>query len=127
MARRLGWRAAHFPTANPEGRYRTVTAADAVGYPDATLLRHRVVWIEFKSEKGRLSDAQAFWCLQLLQAGQELYVARPSDSEAVQRVLEASRFWAEPEPWATNEVDLIFALRRRTWDEVRKAFAKVAA
>ena len=90
MARRLGWMCAHFPTAQTEeGRFRTTIAADAKGYPDATLVRERIIWVEFKAEKGPLRPQQAVWLHALLEAGQEVYLARPSDSGALERVLKA--------------------------------------
>ena len=89
MAHHLGWLCAHFPTSNPEGRYRTAVAADAKGYPDCTFVRDRVIWVEFKSDVGRLRPEQAAWLAALLKVGSEVYVARPKDSGALQRVLES--------------------------------------
>jgi hypothetical protein len=47
------------------------------GYPDWTLARERVVFLELKTETGKVSDAQAYWVDVLVRAGAEIWVARP--------------------------------------------------
>lgn len=55
------------------------------GYPDLTLVRPpSLVFAELKTAKGRLAPAQMVWLEQLRAAGQEAYVWRPDDFEAVQ-------------------------------------------
>lgn len=79
LCRMLGWR-----------RYHTLRSKGSPsGYPDLTLVRDRVVFIELKTEKGKLSDRQRDWLEALLNAGAEAYVARPSDLQAVSAVLHA--------------------------------------
>ena len=57
---------------------RTAMSGDP-GFPDIVALRERVVWIELKAVKGRLSVEQSRWLAQLGYAGQEAHVWRPSD------------------------------------------------
>jgi hypothetical protein len=57
------------------------------GWPDLVLLRERLVLIELKTERGKLSDAQRDWLNALRKAGVEAYVARPRDLEALADLL----------------------------------------
>lgn len=103
-----GWRVAHFRTSRQTCRacygnesvrqlckackgtgqtWRTPVEADGKGFPDLILVRERVVWIETKSEDGRLSAEQEEWLKALRSAGQEAHVMRPSDWEKVERIL----------------------------------------
>lgn len=52
------------------------------GYPDLTLVRDRVVFVELKSETGRLTPQQHAWIGALNVAGAEVYVWRPADFDA---------------------------------------------
>ena len=64
-----------------------------IGYPDLTLVRPpEVLFVELKTEKGRLSASQRVWS-ELLQAcpGVDYYLWRPSDNEAVIQVLGGSQ------------------------------------
>lgn len=61
------------------------------GFPDETLVRDRVVFLELKTETGKLSDHQKEWLTALHRAGAEVYVARPRDLQAVAEVLQARR------------------------------------
>jgi VRR-NUC domain len=59
-----------------------------VGFPDLVLVRRpRVVWIEVKTERGRLSDAQRAWINELADCGQEVHVVRPSQWRVVEELL----------------------------------------
>lgn len=78
LARMLGWKAYH--TLRSQG--------SESGYPDWTLIRERVVWLELKREKGVVSDTQAEWITALLKAGAEVYVVRPRHLEAIAHVLQ---------------------------------------
>lgn len=79
-ARHLGWRVAHFGAATVRsGRVLTPVLADGAGFPDLVLVRERIVYVELKSAKGRLSPRQREWMRALLEAGQEAYVWRASD------------------------------------------------
>ena len=60
------------------------------GFPDEVFLnpaRKRMIFIEFKSEKGRIRPAQKEWIEALQLCGQEAAIWRPSDLETIKRVL----------------------------------------
>lgn len=63
------------------------------GYPDLTMVRERagctrsLIFVELKTEKGRLSEVQQMWIHGLSAASQRVYVWRPSDWPAIERVL----------------------------------------
>lgn len=66
------------------------------GFPDLVLVhprRKRVVFLELKREKGKLSAAQASWIRDLHCAGAEVYVARPRHLDALAKVLAGQ--WVE--------------------------------
>jgi hypothetical protein len=70
LAEQLGWKRAY----HVYDSRRTHS-----GWPDLVLVRDRIVYLELKTEKGKLSDAQKGWLQDLTAAGGEAYVARPSD------------------------------------------------
>ena len=79
LARMLSWR-----------RYHTFRSTRSTpGFPDETLVRDRVIFLELKTETGKLSDAQKDWLSALLKASAEAYVARPSDLEDLAEVLQS--------------------------------------
>lgn len=58
------------------------------GFPDLCLVRERVIWVELKSERGKLSERQMEWLETLKAAGAETYVWRPEDwPDAVAKTL----------------------------------------
>lgn len=57
------------------------------GYPDWTLIRERVIWLELKREKTHCTDAQVEWLARLVAAGAEVYVPRPRNFDALGQVL----------------------------------------
>jgi VRR-NUC domain len=60
------------------------------GFPDLVAVspsRRRIVYLELKREKTKLTGDQARWILDLLAAGGEVYVARPRNLQALTRVL----------------------------------------
>lgn len=61
MAQHLGWRVAHFRPAQTEKGWRTPVAADGKGWPDLVLVRDRVLFVELKTDKGKLSLDQEQW------------------------------------------------------------------
>lgn len=69
LAKATGWHRYH--------TYRSTKSP--AGFPDLVLVRERVVYIELKSESGKLSKAQAQWILWLLEAAAEVVIARPHD------------------------------------------------
>lgn len=89
LARQLGWRVHHTrPAQYRSGRWATPLTGDA-GLPDLILLRPpRLVFAELKSERGRVSKAQAEWLDALQQCvGVEVYLWRPSDWQAIVKIL----------------------------------------
>ncbi len=82
LARTLGW--THV--------YHTYNSRkSAHGFPDLILLRDRLIAIELKREKGKLTDQQIDWARALLKAEAEIYVVRPRNLEAIAAVLAARR------------------------------------
>ena len=53
------------------------------GFPDLTLCKRRLIFIECKTATGKLSPDQARWIIHLLGAGQEVYLARPEHYERI--------------------------------------------
>lgn len=77
IARVFGW----FP-------YHTLRSKGSQpGYPDWTLVRDRVVFLELKREKTNVTPAQAEWLRRLAAADAEVYVARPRNFDALAHVL----------------------------------------
>jgi len=87
LAHMLGWKVAHFRPARTEKGWRTPVAADGAGFPDLVLVRERVVFMELKSDRGRLSVAQRAWLDDLSAAGVEAYCFYPDEFDAVRDVL----------------------------------------
>lgn len=79
LARALGWRRYH--------TYRSERSEP--GWPDEALVRDRLLLLELKAERGKLSDAQKQWLRALRAAGVEALVARPSDLAELAVVLQA--------------------------------------
>lgn len=71
LARTLGWHCWHCHDAR-----RTVP-----GMPDLILIRERLLWVELKTETGKLTDNQAAFHDRLIAAGQTVFVWRPRDWE----------------------------------------------
>ena len=60
------------------------------GFPDLTCVnvaQRRVIWLELKTERGRLTEAQRAWGELLQDAGQEWYCWRPSSWASAERVM----------------------------------------
>jgi hypothetical protein len=94
LARRLGWRTAHFRTSRTQsGGWATAVQGDGKGFPDLVLARNGyVLFVELKAKAGRLSAEQDAWLEALPE--QETYVWRPEHwaSGAIERTL---RGWTE--------------------------------
>jgi VRR-NUC domain len=75
----LGWRSYH--TLRSKG--------SEPGFPDRVCVRERVIFVETKGEKTRVTDAQAAWLTALAKAGEEVYLVRPADFEAFATVLQS--------------------------------------
>ena len=79
VARTFGWRCYH--TLRSKG--------SEPGFPDWTLARDRVVFLEMKTESGKVSEAQADWLAALNNAFVEAYVVRPRHFDEIVCVLRA--------------------------------------
>lgn len=94
LARYLGWRSAHFRPAQTKDGWRTAVAGDGKGFPDLCLVhakQHRVIYVELKSETGKLSTEQEAWRDALLAAGQEWYLWKPGDYDKATEILKGKR------------------------------------
>lgn len=85
----------------------------APGFPDLVLIRDRVIFIEVKAERGKLSEAQKGWLRALQQAGCDAFVVRPRDLESLAQVL-AARI---PAPIVLGRCGAADRLRAATMDE----------
>ncbi len=93
LAKTLGWKVAHFRparvTRHGVEKYETPVGADGAGFPDLILIRGpRLLALELKSAKGRLTMYQAEW-LDLFRAvpGCLAVVLRPADWPRVVELL----------------------------------------
>ena len=59
----------------------------SAGFPDCVFVRERVIYAELKSETGQPTPEQYEWLEALADAGQEVYLWRPSDFDEVARIL----------------------------------------
>lgn len=90
LAQILGWRTMHVRPAMGSKKHGWVTPTSLSGWPDLTLWhpkQKRVVFVELKTDRGRLTDGQREVLGSLLGAGQEVYVWRPSELDEVQACL----------------------------------------
>jgi hypothetical protein len=87
MARLLGWKVAHFRSAQTATGWRTPVAADAKGWPDLCLVRDRIVWLETKGASEKLTDEQGEWIAAINNAGGTALVVRPKDLPEIERAL----------------------------------------
>lgn len=95
LARRLGWKVAHFHDSRrqvrrSDGSYRTIGDGDAKGFPDLVLIRPpRLLIVELKTDKGRVRPEQHAWLhslglVQIASGGVvEACVWRPRDWEGI--------------------------------------------
>ncbi len=77
LADTLGWKS----------YFTFISKGSSHGFPDLVLARDRVVFLELKREKGKLTDQQKVWLRALLAAGQDAFVVRPRDLESLAAVL----------------------------------------
>ncbi len=105
IAKIMGWAAYH--TLKSKG--------SAAGFPDWTLARDRIVFVELKAEKGKLSAAQIEWIYVLEKAGAEVYVVRPRHLDAMAWVLrKRNRPRANENPYGDGlleELDAVLDMR----------------
>lgn len=89
-----GWLVAHFrPARRADGSWMTPLQADGAGFPDLVLTRSRgeqvarLLFVELKTERGRLAPLQRRWLEALEATSAECYVWRPHDWAEVVEVL----------------------------------------
>lgn len=83
-----GWRVAHFrPAQTQRGNWVTPVMADGKGFFDLVLVRNRVLFVELKSQKGRLSPEQRDWADAVAKTGGATRVWRPSDLPEIAEIL----------------------------------------
>jgi hypothetical protein len=84
----FGWTWVHFRPARTERGWRTpVSGPLGKGWPDLTLIRERVVYVELKAQGARLTPEQQAVHEALVRAGAEVQFWRPSDLNAAVDVL----------------------------------------
>ncbi len=85
LARVFGWRTAHFrPAMTASGRWVTAVQGNGKGFPDLVLVRgDRILFVELKTDVGRLTNEQADWLSALKAAGAAVYLWRPADWEQI--------------------------------------------
>lgn len=93
-ARMFGWLVAHFRPAKTSKGWRTAVAADGAGFPDLVCVRERVIYVELKSGRGKLTEEQSHWLTRLRSAGQEVHLWRPADIDTAIEILSGRRIGA---------------------------------
>lgn len=81
LARRTGWKVMHTrPALNRSGRWSTPLQGDS-GFPDLVLAHasRGVLFVELKTNRGRVSPEQSEWLNTLTDAGATAVVWRPCD------------------------------------------------
>lgn len=83
------WKVAHFrPGMTKSGKWVTAVQGDGKGFPDLVLVRGNcLIFAELKAEKGKLSPEQENWWRDLLNAGANFKIWRPSDWPEIERIL----------------------------------------
>lgn len=88
LARMCNWTCFHFHDSRRQVRPGVfIGDSMAAGFPDLVLVRERVVFIECKTVKGKVTDRQAHVHEILRKAGAEVHVFRPTDWDDIKQVL----------------------------------------
>ncbi len=91
LATACGWAAMHVRPSRVRGD-QWATATSIPGWPDLTLLgHHRALFVELKSENGRLRPEQRDVINQLVDAGLDARVWRPSSWPEIEATLTGGR------------------------------------
>ena len=99
------WKAAKDAMAASPSKRRYVTAR---GWPDLVLwheIQGRTLYAELKAAKGTLSDDQKQHLTSLARAGNECYVWRPKDGDAVETILRGmvGTTWLDHGRWTSDQ------------------------
>ena len=100
------------------------------GFPDLVIVRDRVVYLELKREKTKLTDEQKGWLRALRAAHAEAYIARPRDLEALAEVLTGRTHYGlmpqHPHTEALQlHVDVASAIQRGNADAAHDAMLRI--
>jgi len=88
FAKVYGWRTAHFrPGMNRRGEWQTAVGGDGKGFFDIVLVRERLVVVETKVGRNKLTVDQEAWLEAYKRAGVECYVWWPTDWDEIENVL----------------------------------------
>ena len=88
LANLFGWCWAHFRPARTEKGWRTpVAGPGGAGFPDLVMWRERVVFVELKTDRGRVRPEQEERLAALTAAGASCHLWRPRDWDDVVAVL----------------------------------------
>ena len=93
LARAQGWLVAHFrPGMTKRGNWVTAVQGDGAGFPDLVLVKDHVIYVELKAELGHLTNQQKTWMSRLSDAGEKIFVWRPShwQNGTIEKVLQDS-------------------------------------
>lgn len=77
LARSLGWATYH----------PLISMRSQPGFPDLVMAKDRVIFVELKTDKGKLSEHQERWREHLQNAGAEYHLWRPDDAPLVLQTL----------------------------------------
>ena len=93
LAHVYGWKISHFGAARTKDGWSTPVRYDAAGFPDCVFVHPRglVLFVEFKTDKGRLSPAQSDWGDWLDDAGADYCLWRPGNADIIAGVLSFGR------------------------------------
>lgn len=91
LAETCGFRVMHVRRARVRGD-RWATATSIAGWPDLVILGHgRALFVELKSERGRVTDEQSALLAELRDAGLDARLWRPSDWPSIEATLTGGR------------------------------------
>lgn len=97
LARMCGWRVSHFRGAWSSRGFRTPVQYDGQGFPDLVMVhpeRSKILWVELKAGKNKLSKEQECWRDWLRAANQDWREWRPGDEAEVEKELSDGRIRA---------------------------------
>jgi VRR-NUC domain-containing protein len=103
QAREREWAVARFTNMAPGPNKTVHYDPGATGFPDLTLVREVVLFVELKHGNGRLRPEQVLWLRRLRDAGAEVDVWRSDERERVLTILDtgslaATRLFATEVP-----------------------------